>query len=122
MRKEAEMQDSDLDDLFGVARRQPLAVSADLMARVLRDADTLQPTGSDLPNRKRRASFLTGLLAAIGGIGGLAGLSTAAMAGVWIGFADPTTLTTVTDAFAASETVAETVSILPDIDDFLSEG
>lgn len=116
------MNDSDLDDLFGAARRQPLAVSADLMARVLGDADALQPAAAQVPTRKRRAGILTGFLAAIGGIGGLVGLSTAAMAGVWIGFADPTALTNVTDVFGTSQTVTETMNVLPGFDDFLDEG
>lgn len=116
------MQNRDLDDLFKEARRQSVAVSPDLMARVLGDADAMQPAGSGLPDRRRRVGFLTGLLAAIGGIGGVAGLSTAAMAGVWIGFADPTGLSTVTDVFVTGETVTEPDNILPEIDDFMSEG
>jgi hypothetical protein len=122
MRKEADMTNSDLDELFGAARQQPISVSADLMARVLADADALQPIGATLPSRKRRVGALTGLLAAIGGIGGLVGLSTAAMAGVWIGFAEPTALTSVTDVFVTSQTATETVNVLPGFDDFLYEG
>lgn len=115
------MTNSDLDDLFGVARQQPTAVSAGLMARVLEDADALQPA-TTVPSRKRRVGFLTGLVAAIGGVGGLVGLSTAAMAGVWIGFAEPAALSSVTDAFGTSQTLAETVNVLPGFDDFLDEG
>jgi hypothetical protein len=122
MRKEAEMQDSDLDDLFATARQQPAAVSAELMARVLSDADDLQPRAEALPARKGRVGFWAGLMAAIGGAGGVVGLSTAAMAGVWIGFAQPNALTAVTDRFLPDETVSGPVDVLPGFDDFLSEG
>lgn len=118
------MQDSDLDDLFGAARA-PVAVPAALMARVLADADAVQPVARTL--MRRRPRLMTGLLAAIGGIGGLAGLSTAAMAGVWLGFAQPAALTAVTDSFLTDtfmtgNMVTETVNILPGFDDFLDEG
>ena len=116
------MQDSDLDDLFEAARQQPVSVSAALMAQVLADADAQQLPAPALPNRKRRIGLISGLLAAIGGFAGLAGLSTAAMAGVWIGFVQPSALATVTDAFLTGETTTETVNILPGFDDFLSEG
>lgn len=116
------MQDSDLDDLFTAAQQQPMSVSDGLWARVLVDADALQPAAAVVPGSKCRVGFLTGLVAAIGGIGGLAGLSTAAMAGVWIGFVQPPALSTVTDAFWANEVASETVNILPGFDDFLSEG
>lgn len=116
------MQDSDLDDLFATARQQPAGVSAALMARVLSDADDLQPRNDALPARKGRAGFWAGFVAAIGGAGGVVGLSTAAMAGVWIGFAQPNALTTVTDRFLPDETVSGTVDVLPGFDDFLSEG
>lgn len=118
MRKEADMQDSDLDDLFGQAR-QPVAVPAALMARVLSDADALQPVA---PVRPRKARLWQGLWAGIGGFGGLAGLSTAAMAGLWIGFAQPTALVAVTDAFLPVHVVAEAYNILPGFDEFLDEG
>lgn len=116
------MRDSDLDDLFGAARQQPVTVSADLMARVLSDAEALQPRTTTSRRAKPAGGFWAGIFAAIGGAGGLAGLSTAALAGIWIGFAQPLDLSTVTDAIWADETVAGSVNILPGFDDFLSEG
>ena len=113
------MQDSNLDDLFEAARA-PVAVPAALMARVLADADAVQAVAQ--PLLRRRPRLMAGLLAAIGGIGGLAGLSTAAMAGVWIGFAQPAALTALTDTFLTAEMATETVNILPGFDDFLDEG
>jgi len=112
------MQDSDLDDLFGQAR-EPALVPTALMARVLADANALQPVTATRP---QQTGGLAGLWAGIGGFGGFAGLSTAAMAGLWIGFAQPTALVAVTDAFLPTDVVAETYSILPGFDDFLDEG
>lgn len=116
------MQDSDLDDLFGQAR-QPVAVPAALMARVLSDADALQPVATVRPGKSGvLAGLWQGFWAGIGGFGGLAGLSTAAMAGLWIGFAQPTALVAVTDAFLPVDVGAETYNILPGFDEFLDEG
>jgi hypothetical protein len=122
MRKEAEMDNSDLDDLFAAVRQQPVAVSDGLMARVLDDALTHQPATTIIAKSKQAPGFWMGLFAAVGGAGGLAGLSTAALAGVWFGFAQPTALTTVTDSFWGIETVTETVDILPSFSDYLGEG
>lgn len=116
------MQDRDLDDLFAAARQKPAAVSAELMARVLSDADDLQPSAETLPARKGRIGFWAEILAAIGGAGGVVGLSAAALAGVWIGFAQPNGFSTVTDQFLPDEMVLGTVDVLPGFDDFLSEG
>ena len=99
------MQDSDLDDLFAIARQQRQAVTVDLMTRTLADADVLQPgtTASAVAARGPRLGFVTALWAAIGGAGGLAGLSTAALAGVWIGFAQPAALASVILSASGSE-------------------
>jgi len=112
------MRDSDLDDLFAQVR-QPVAVPADLMARVLADADAAQPVSAP---RLPQTGLLAGFWAAIGGFGGVAGLSSAAVAGAWIGFAQPMALTTLTDSLLTGDVVAETVNILPGFDDFLDEG
>lgn len=119
------MTNSDLDDLFSTVRQQPATVSDGLMARVLEDALAYQPAPAVMAKRKRSQGFFQGLFAAIGGAGGLAGLSTAAIAGVWFGFAQPAALTTVTDSIWGTEATAistDTVNILPGLDDYLIEG
>lgn len=118
------MDNSDLDDLFAAVRQQPVTVPDGLMARVLNDALAHQPATAALVNPKRAPGFWSGLFTAIGGAGGLAGLSTAAIAGVWFGFAQPAALTTVTDSFWGTEavTVTETVDVLPGLYDYLGEG
>ncbi|WP_022702679.1 hypothetical protein [Pseudorhodobacter ferrugineus] len=115
------MQDSDLDDLFGAARA-PVAVPSALMARVLADADAMQFSGRPVVRVSRGTGLWAGFWAAIGGVAGVAGLSTAAVAGVWIGFAQPTALTAVTDAFLTGDLVTDTFDVFPDFDAFLVEG
>jgi hypothetical protein len=123
MRKEAEMQDSDLDDLFATARREPAAVvSVGLMARVMADAEAHQPRAAKPLAAAPRGGFWRGALSAIGGAGALAGLSTATLAGVWIGFVQPSAVIAVTEAFGVEGSLIETVDVLPTFDDFLTEG
>jgi hypothetical protein len=123
MRKEADMNDSDLDDIFAEARVTMAGPSPDLMARVLADAEAHQPA---TPGLRRavpppRQGLWAAMMAAIGGGAALAGLSTATVAGLWIGFAQPTTLLNVTDSFLPTETL-ESVDLLPSFDTILTEG
>lgn len=117
------MNDSDLDDLFMTAQRQSAPVSSDLMARVMADADAFmpQPVGVT-PAEAPRVSLWSAILEALGGAGALAGLSTAMLAGVWIGFAQPGAVSTVTDVLWSNDATYETVDVLPAFDDFLTEG
>lgn len=119
------MDDRDLDDVFATARHQTPQVPVDLMARVLGDAEMAQPRAA-----RHFAAFATppkpgfwaGLLAAIGGAPALAGLSTAALAGLWIGFAQPVAVTSVADVLLADNVAVEPLDIMPAYDDFLTEG
>jgi hypothetical protein len=118
------MQDKDPDGLFAEARTMRLSPSADLTARILADADAVQAgfrSGSGAV-RPRRWS---GWIAAMGGTGVLAGLATATLAGLWLGFAQPApvlTLTqTVSDAFAADAGLGA-VELIPSLDAFGLEG
>lgn len=77
-----------LDDLFAEARTDPrLTVSDDLMARVLADAEALQPQPEPMPRLSvsPQASFWSVLLSALGGWRGAGGLAFATMAGLWVG-------------------------------------
>lgn len=117
------MNDSDLDDLFAVAQRQPVSVSSDLMARVMADAEAHLPRAAVVTRAPvARVSLWSSILTALGGAGALAGLSTATLAGVWIGFAQPTAVSSFTDVLWADDAIYETVDVLPAFDDFLTEG
>lgn len=75
-----------LDDLFAEARENAEApVSPTLLARVLEDAESLQPRPQVLESARPRPwrRFVT----LLGGWPSVAGLTTAAMVGVWIGMA-----------------------------------
>lgn len=114
--------DNDLDLLFQAARAAPVVPSAPLMARVLNDAYDLQPeVRVGVP---ARVGFWSGLGAAIsaalGGSGVVAGLGTAAVAGVFIGYASPDTLDWLSGAVFPGA-VGE-VDLMSADDLFLSEG
>lgn len=84
------MQDHDLDDLFAQAQADVPQPSADLLARVMADATAALPRiAPPLPAKTPRTGFFAALLARVGGAGALAGLATATLAGVWLGFAQP---------------------------------
>lgn len=124
MKKEFDMREPDLDGLFAEARGQrPLDNSA-LMARVLADAVTHQPRPSALPVRRktrRKAGFWSSFADALGGKGVLAGLGAAMLAGVVVGFAQPSSLITLTDLIFVQSPLDE-IELLPGIDAILAEG
>jgi len=123
MRKEADMNDSDLDILFAQARDTAQVPSADLMARILSDAERHQPPVAGFaraPAPPRQGLWAT-MLTAIGGGAALAGLSTATLAGLWLGMAQPSSFTAVTETFMSTETL-DTVDLIPGFDTILTEG
>lgn len=99
----------ELDDLFAAARREQ--ASPALLARVLTDAEAVQA------RPVRRAPRWRGVLRVmLGGAGALTGMATAALAGVWIGLAEPAPLVAVTEALLSQGSV----DVLPTYD-FLAE-
>lgn len=107
----------DLDDLFSNAKAGALQPSDALMQRVLADADREQPqtvARSIAPS----AGFWAGLAGLFGGGGVLAGIGSAAVAGVFLGFVQPTSITSLADAWATNSTALE---LMPGIDALLTE-
>ena len=98
-----------LDELFAEARQVRPVVSLDLMARIMADAAAVQseriaPIVTATPEQ---VGFFAGLWSALGGWGGAGGLAAATMAGLWIGFAPPSGLESVSTAvFGQSVTVS----------------
>ena len=98
-------QDSDalLETYLRAARDHPEPPGADLLARVLADAETAQAGLAAAPCRARQTTRqttrqtmrratrpdLAGILRAIGGWPAATGLSAATLAGLWIGVAAP---------------------------------
>lgn len=74
-----------LDALFAEARDRRSAPPADLVARVLADAEAVRPAG-------RRPGILSAVLGALGGWPSAAGLAAASAAGLFIGYAAPEAL------------------------------
>ncbi len=132
MKKGVEM--SEMDDLFAEARARPHSVSQALQARVLADALRLQPRvfarpaargfwapGFWAPGLWARVSGLLGGLGVLAGPGMLAGMTTAAVAGVYLGFAQPGAIAGFSVAWLADAPL-EAVELLPGMDGFLSGG
>ncbi len=117
------MDHHELDDLFAAARgRGAVEPSAALLARVMDDAYTLQPAAAVVPAVPAPKRGLWAVLAgAFGGGAALAGIGTAAVAGVWLGFAQPVPLTALPGGLW-SETPLDSVELIPSFDTLLTEG
>ena len=121
----------DLDLLFATAKAQDAAMmpSDDLMARVLADAAREQPRSPVRPkvwptaapaNSTPQAGFWPCLAALFGGGGVVAGLATAAVAGLYLGFAPPAAMLQLTTAVIGTSGL-ESVDLMPGVDALLSE-
>lgn len=105
---------SELEDLFAEARRAAPFPSEGLMARVMADADALQPMprGFDLP-APAAPGFWSQLGSLFGGFGlTLAGLGTAAVAGLLIGYMQPAPVAALSEALLDSGTL-DSVELFP---------
>ena len=115
------MTEDDLDSLFSAARATAPEPSAALTARVLADAAAAMPAASAFTPAAppARAGLVQRLLGAFGGAGALAGMATAAVAGLYIGFAQPMG----EGVFALVTGVSDgtTLDMMPGIDALLDE-
>ncbi|MEZ5911536.1 MAG: dihydroorotate dehydrogenase [Paracoccaceae bacterium] len=119
----AQTGDADHDALapyFAAARAEMPVIPAVLRDRILHDAAALQPR----PAARERAAQPVAVrdLGArfselIGGWFGAAGLASAALAGIWLGYADPGLI----DAFGGPSAAAS-VDLMADFGDLLLEG
>lgn len=86
--------ETELNKMFDLAKRTAPEPSPDFMARILSDAEAMQPAtlGVLTETAAKRGIFrdmLSALGEAIGGWPAFAGLATAAVTGVWIGISPP---------------------------------
>lgn len=88
-----------LESLFEEARANPPTVSDALMARIVTEAQAVQPR----PARRGIGQWI----AAVGGLPGLGGLVTATCVGFWLGFAPPEAVPDLAGVILGSETYAE---------------
>ncbi len=117
------MQDKELDALFDLAARHRPTPSSALMDRVLADALELQPASQPLaPPPMRKAGLLSRLAGLFGGPPVLAGVCSAALAGVALGYLDPTTMDLLTGGIAGGLTGSETLDLFPSTDFLATEG
>ena len=95
----------DLDALFGAARARPAVPSDALMERVMAPAP---PQG-----------LWRGVIDFFGGFGALAGMGSAAAAGLFIGFVQPTGLSDLSAALIGGQ--IDSLSLMPSVDDLIPE-
>lgn len=115
--------ENELDDLLAAAAKARMAPSEALMARVLADAEAVQPPApAALPARRapERSSFWPRLVAALGGQGAAAGLGTAVVAGLAIGLAQPSAIAVVSGGYLTLDAAADE-ALFPDMTLFLTE-
>ncbi len=111
----------ELDALFATARHAEVTPSNALMARVMADAVALQPKAEPMGRAvARKTGFWTGLAALFGGSGVLAGLASVAMAGFFVGFVQPETVSALAGDWTLGS-VVETVDLMPGVDALLAE-
>lgn len=90
-----------LDDLFARTRGIEPVPSNDLMARVIADADAVQPAQALAP--AAGAGLWARMLDAIGGWPAVSGLAAATVAGIWVGVAPPSGVEDLTAAMIGDE-------------------
>lgn len=109
---------TDLDQLLQDAAK-PVQVSDDLMARILADAQRVQPVpqpfGRPIPKSR---GFWQNLNDMFGGTGVLAGLATVACAGLYLGAVQPTFVSALLQTNAIS---LDQLDYMPNIDALLTE-
>lgn len=76
-----------LNELFEDARSEVVVPSDDFMARILSDADQLQPVVT--PIRIPPETVWSRIMSAVGGWPALSGVAAAGVAGLWIGLTPP---------------------------------
>jgi hypothetical protein len=125
-------RDDEMAGLFEAARNRAPLPSADLIARILADAEA-QAAPEPVPAAKARRAppapgFWATLVAGLGGWPVLAGMATATVAGVWLGFPAPEVLDTMAGGIlmpGQAETGYQLEDMVPDYGDFtflLEEG
>ena len=95
-----------LDEERQARRSEAPEVSADLMARVLTDAETVQAgfARQALPERRQPRGVLAQLGAALGGWPAFAGLAAASVCGLWLGISPPQGLSDTAAVYLSDET------------------
>ncbi len=116
------MQDDELDHFLEAARQTAVDPSEDLVARILADADAMQPVAAAAVVTPAKPGVLGRLVLALGGWPAASGLVTATLAGVWFGYAAPSGFDALSAAVWSADDSYELVDLMPTVDDLLMEG
>ncbi|WP_246175755.1 hypothetical protein [Roseovarius bejariae] len=107
-------QETRLEAAFEAARAARPEPSAELMARVLADAEAAQAGFAPAPAPRPRSGYLRQFFETLGGWPAMAGLTAAGVAGIWLGVSPDVGLS---DALAsylgAGDTASYTVDVMP---------
>jgi len=126
------LDDAALEAFFEAGRARAPEPGPDLMARIMADADAeidaRAPIASPVATpaaRRARNGFWAALVSGIGGWPAVASMATAAVAGVWLGFASPDQLNSLAGGLlptedATSEAAYELEDLLPGYSGFES--
>ncbi|MEF3046790.1 dihydroorotate dehydrogenase [Pseudotabrizicola sp. L79] len=114
-----------LNDLFAEAQAKPVAPSPEFMARVLADAAAHQPQPAPIvrpvvPAVARPVGLVARLMAALGGAAAVAGVSSAAMAGLVLGYVQPEPLMTLADSYGLATASTASLDLMTGYDSLLS--
>lgn len=85
--------DAALDALFAAARDDTPVPSAALLARITADAEREVAMPATIARAAPKRRGLAWLVAALGGWPAVSGLATATVAGLWLGYTEPGSLT-----------------------------
>lgn len=111
--------DAELDAFFEAGRAEDFEPSADLMARIMADAEAqIIPVQAVV----RRPRLFAGLIESIGGWPTLAGMATAGVFGVWVGFSQPIGLDAVAQQLLGETDTIYLVDLVPAFSDEFEEG
>lgn len=110
-----------MEALFSAARREAPMPTVDLVARMLKDAQTAQPAAPVLAAPEEPQGLWSLVVQAIGGWPSVAGLATATVAGIWIGVSPPAAVDALAyDYLEGSDSYF--TEIVPSYDSFFEEG
>lgn len=112
----------ELDDFFTAARQENVAVSRDLMNRILSDAADQQPDSKPLAAaRSQHRHWWQKMTVTLGGWQGAGALTACAVAGLWIGYASPDSLSGLSDLVLNTSSATDADEVYFSIDDILAE-
>lgn len=121
-----EFTEDGLETLFAAERAQSPVPSADLLGRIMADAQTqaqtqAQAQAGPVATAPQRGVFAN-LLQPIGGWPSLAGMATAGVVGVWIGFSQPAGLDMVAEQLMGTADSDYLVDLVPAFNTDFEEG